>query len=942
MVAGLRARLLLLAIDADRQDDIAECIDEWESAGLLANTFLLDLKVDTPRAEFLTAFPGDPTWKALDAALNHLPWNEVTVVSIRPGTLGTTSQERVGKEESLVARLREAYPPLSEVKPRLFSLSVYQPSVEFQANHLPRNFTGHLIHEPTNFVDERLPRQPLGADTASTLAFTAVVAGGGLRSQRECPVGLINDYTLDATIKLRFIRALGRAASAGFLLDRSIRRIIGPESSTSLVETTGISVVDDDPRLLSDLGREIIKAGGFRYQKTEARPSTPEVKEAGFFEAIRTFFSGFGFYLGKAVETTVKSRIESRARAFLDAFQELLFGDDSTVRIRGTTTAMSPELALEELARRTAELKDVVDFGRIENRPIPTPDTWRLLSSASLAALDGAENEDSTRCLVKGGVRTVFRRPAILGPAPSSSDFLVARESLERVGIDARFVQVDALDFATQEQFESALREARLDSVFAGGTTGAKPADDSKSRLRVTRTREDRIADRKDDTRPGSASTVPVETVTELRRRFEAWRSRLKSEHSGSLLWDVSSSIHEGIRAAKDDYKFDDIKRISEEAATILPPEKKSLRSALSAVGILTGVLIALGFILSRLGIASLIGLPIVLLFLIVWLFGTAIALGQTIIRQAISLRKFDFECKKAESELDRLIRLTLNAVREFSRLTFIQRQLTDWSRSIREVAHAPFGRLTDVDDSMDRLPHIPHPPQFPIAQFLSRPDQISAIDREVWLRILRIGYLSDVYRGLRARWSDEYNMHAPGGIEPESDTGPFRALGPAERRASGRILNPRSDLAESFLRYELRASVTEGELASIVRWFSDHSLSDLFSGLDHVETAHHAFDKFSPEEFLLGLTRERRAADFDPNSFSPLVDRRVDNVEHKLVWNGDGLLRSFPVSPERPLHFVTWAIHVGYSLALSDIVGGRVVEPATPGEPDGAPKYRS
>jgi len=941
MVAGLRARLLLLAIDADRQDDIAECIDEWESAGLLANTFLLDLKVDTPRAEFLTAFPGDPTWKSLDAALNHLPWNEVTVVSIRPGTLGTTAQERVGKEESLVARLREAYPPLSEVKPRLFSLSVYQSSVEFQAAHLPRNFTGHLIHEPTNFVDERLPRQPLGTDTASTLAFTAVVAGGGLRSQRECPVGSINDYSLDATIKLRFIRALGRAASAGFLLDRSIRRIIGPESSTSLVETPGISVVDDDPRLLSDLGREIIKAGRFHYQKTEKRPSTSEVKETGFFEAIRTFFSGFGFYLGKAVETTVKSRIESRARAFLDAFQELLFGDDSTVRIRGTTTAMSPEHALEELARRAAELKDVVDFGRIESRPIPTPDTWRLLSSASLSALDGADI-DATRCLVKGGVRTVFRRPAVLGPAPSSSDFHVARESLERVGIDLRFVQVDALDFAAQDQFESALREARLDSVFAGGTSSAKPEDDSKSRLRVTKTREDRIADRKDDPAAGSGATVPVETVTDLRRRFETWRSRLKSEHSGTLLWDVSSSINEGIRAAKDDYKFEDIKRISEEAATIVPPEKKSLRSALSAVGILTGVLIALGFLLSRLGIASLIGLPIVLLFFVIWLFGTAIALGQTIIRQAIALRKFDFECKKADSELDRLIRLTLNAVREFSRLTFIQRQLTDWSRSIREVAHAPFGRLTDVDDSMDRLPHIPHPPQFPIARFLSRPDQISAIDREVWLRILRIGYLSDGYRQLRARWSDEYNMHAPGGLEPESDTGPLRALGTAERRASGRILNPRSDLAETFLRQELRASVTEGELESIVRWFSDHRLSDLFSKLDHVETAHHAFDKFSPEEFLLGLTRERRAVDFDPNSFSPHVDRRVDNVEHQLVWNGDGLLKSFPVSPERPLHFVTWALHVGYGHALTDIVGGRAAGPAAPAEPDRPPRYRS
>jgi hypothetical protein len=143
-------------------------------------------------------------------------------------------------------------------------------------------------------------------------------------------------------------------------------------------------------------------------------------------------------------------------------------------------------------------------------------------------------------------------------------------------------------------------------------------------------------------------------------------------------------------------------------------------------------------------------------------------------------------------------------------------------------------------------------------------------------------------------------------------------------------------------LRYELRASVTEGELASIVRWFSDHRLSDLFSGLDHVETAHHAFDKFSPEEFLLGLSRERPSADFDPNSFSPLVDRRVDNVEHHLVWNGDGLLRSFPVSPERPLHFVTWALHVGYSLALSDIVGGRAAGPAAPDEPDSPLDYRS
>ena len=925
----LRARLLLLAINPDEQDEVAECIDEWHAAGIINNTFLLDISKAT--GEFHASFAGEPDWQPFDAVLNHLPWHEITVVSVRSGAVGRASQERVGREEALVARLRKAYPPTSRLQPKLFTLSLYDPAIEFQSAHLPRLYTVHLLHEPTNFVDERLPRQPLGRDAASTLAFTAVVAGGGLTAQKESPLQTLTDHSLDATPRLRFVRAMGRAATAGYFLDKSIRRIIGPGSGTSLVETPGISIVDDDPKLLMELTSEVIRAGKFQYQRASETPTAAPVREEGFFDAIREFFSGFGHYLGRAVETTVKTRIESRARSFLDAFQELLFGDDSTIRIKGTSTTLSPELALEELARRSAELKDIEDFGRIESRPLPSPETWRLLVGASLAALDGTSTADATKCLQRGGVRTVFRRPAVLGPAPSVADFPIAKETIARMGLDPRFSVVDAVDFTTLDRLETALREARLDSVFSGDSspTTATP-ETPKSRVRISTPREDRIADRKETTHIADRSDVPAETVTELRRRFEAWRERSKADYSGSFLWELSSTVHKGLRAAKDDYKFEEIKKLYEASAATVPPTRKSLRRVASIAGAITGGLFVIGFLLSRFGITSLIGLPIVLLFFVIWLLGTSLTLGRAIVSHAIELRRFDFACKKTDTELNQLIRVTLNAVREYSRLLFLDRQLADWSRAIREIAHAPFGRLSDIDDTADRLAAVPRPPQFAISQFHSRPAQISAIDREVWMRILRIGYLTDIFKSLRSKWADEYNMYAPGGLEPESDTGPLRTMGPAARRTSGRILNPRSDLSESFLRYELRASATESELASISRWFSDHYINDLFSTLDHVDSAHHAFDKFSPEEFLLNLVSSRRSVDFDPNTFAPNIEPRVKNVESQFSWSGDASLGSFPIAPERPLHFVTWALDMGHRHEITGFVGGRLTSRPT------------
>ena len=936
-----RSRLLLIAIDPDSQDDIAECIDEWDAAGLLYNTFLLN--VGNSSEEFPAAFAGDPTWRPLDQVLNRLPWNEITIVSVRSGPIGQTSQERVGREESLMTRLRKAYPPTGEVQPRLFTLSIYESSIEFHPAHLPRQYTGHFLHEPTNFVDERLPRQPLGHDTASTLAFSSVVAGGGLQSQRENPLSSINDHSLDNTRRIRFIRAMGRAATAGFLLDKSIRRVIGPGSATSLVETAGFTIVDDDPKLLAELSKEVVNYGQFLYQRGDEKTIDAAITETGLIESIKQFFSGFGGYLGKALEGTVKSRIEDKARVFIDAFQELLFGDDSTMRIKGSTTPLTLEHSLEEVSRRSAELKDIEDFERIESRPIPTPDKWRLLTGAAMSALDGSSSAYGINCLQKGGVRTVFRRPNVLGPAPSVSDFVIAAETIKRLDLSLEFATIDAIDFRKQKQFDLVIREARLDSIFSGGTSASSSAHETpKGRIRGSVTRETRIADRKDALTPSALGEIPVETASELRSRFDTWRTRIKTENSGTLLWEVSSSVHDGIQAAKNDYKFDEIKKMYEDASTILPPERKSLRRLLTGVSAFTVIICIVGFLLSRFGPATLIGAPIAIFFFIIWLFGTSATLGREIIRQAIELRKFDFACKKTDTELNRLIRITLNAVREYSRLIFIERQLTDWSRAIREIAHAPFGRLSDIDDDADRLPLVPRPPQFAVSRFHSRPDQISAVDREVWMRILRIGYLSDVFRALRARWSDEYNMYAAGGLEPESDTGPWRVNGPADRRTSGHFLNPRSDLSESLLQYDLRASVTEGELESISRWFSDHHLADLFSSLDHVDTAHHAFDKFSPEEFLLGLVGPRRAVDFDPNAFAPGVDLRVDNVEISFKWQGDASLGSFGVSPDRPLHFVTWALDIGHCHTLESLIGGRSKDLVHERTTKDTPKFRS
>ena len=935
-------RLVLVALwlSDDRQDQIAACIDEWMSAGLLGHVRMLDLSDEYSESlEFPTSTPGQAGWYEITEAFNARPWKEVVIISCRSGKLGSVDDQRVQREVQLQKRVQQAYPVGAATKTFFYTLTICAEGTTFSNSQLPFGFTTNLLHEDTNMVDRFLALQPVGSDEASTLAFTGLVCAGGFNCQQKLPLVDKQDATMNADRPTRMVRALGRAASAGFMLDSGIRKILTPETGFSLASTASIKVVEDDPTLIRDFANQVIETGRFKYEfldpEKKAKPD-----RIGPIKAIRAFLSDFGGYLKKALIKTVSDEIESRTQAFTNAFQDVLFGADSRILIKGSYLD-TPEEITTELSRRMQLIEDIDGIDKLQSGAIPDRAQWEVLVQSCLALIDGSDVPDSITRLDQVGIRSVVPLPSALGPSPKVTEFKVNPESLSNSGIPLSYTNVDLLDNPTVRTYQKHLDDAKISNLFKPAVIEKEPDVSIESNLRGSLVRDARI---KASSTAVVEESIEVETPAEIARRMQSQLELIKKDHSKSVLVRIAQSIEEGFETATKENKTEEIIKKLEALSEAKIDRKSYKKFTLGSLGALVGMS-GLALLAKAFGFIALALTPLLLFAGLIWLFSFATALLVKVFRLALKIRRDDFKRKSDKGEIELLMRGTMQSIKEFSRLVFVQRQFSDWNVIIRELAYSPFGRLSDLDDTADRLLDIPRPPQFATARVIQNNYQKLQIQKEIWLQILQVGYLKSVFETIRSKWFQEYSITvADATVSPEGDTGAKRVIAGLSGTDNRQIFNPRSDFAYQVCSNELRMQYTKSLMSALSAWFSTRDISDVFSETEHASSGHHAFDHYTPKNFLYSSIVNPELAvpiAFKAGLFRVESGRLDDNVEERISSLYDDTLGAFPIELGKPMILMTWVVELGYRVDLPMLKGfvnqgSSVDKPVNPVKPDG------
>lgn len=916
-------RLVLVALwlSDDRQDEIARCIDEWMSAGLLGHVRMLDLSDEYSESlEYPTSTPGQAGWYEVTEAFNARPWKEVVIVSCRSGVLGSIDEQRVQREEQLQKRVQQSYPVGAATKTFFYTLTICAEGTTFSNSQLPFGYTTNLLHEDTNVVDRFLALQPVGFDEASTLAFTGLVCTGGFNCQENLPLVDKQDAAMNADRPTRMVRALGRAASAGFMLDSGIRKILTPETGFSLASTASIKIVEDDPTLIRDFANQLIAAGRFRYEFLDPeKKAKPE--RIGPIKAIRVFLSDFGGYLKKALIKTVSDEIENRTRTFTNAFQDVLFGSDSRILIKGSYLD-TPEEITTELSRRMQLIEDIDGMEILQPGAIPDRSQWEVLVQSCLALIDGSDVPDSITRLDQAGIRSVVPLPSALGPSPKVTEFKVNPESLSNSGIPFSFAKVDLLDNPTIRTYQKHLDEAKISNLFKPAVIEKEPDVSIESNLRGSLVRDARI---KASAAVVVEESIEVETPAEISRRMQSQLELIKKEYSKSVLVRIAQSIEEGFETATKENKTEEIiKRL--EALSEAKVERKGYKKfALGSLGALVGMS-GLALLAKVFGVIALAVTPLLSIAGLIWLFSFATALLVKVFRLALKIRRDDFKRKSDKGEIELMIRGTLQSIKEFSRLVFVQRQFADWNVIIRELAYSPFGRLSDLEDTADRLLEVPRPPQFATARVIQNNSQKLQIQREIWLQILQVGYLKSVYQTIRSKWFQEYSITvADVTMSPEGDTGAKRVIAGLSGTDNRQIFNPRADFAYQVCSNELRMQYTKSVMNALSAWFSTRDIADVFSETERASSGHQAFNQYTPKDFLYSSIVNPELAvanDFKAGLFKIDSNRLVANVEERISSPYDDTLGAFPIELGKPMILMTWVVELGYRVDLPMLKG--------------------
>ncbi len=924
-----RHRLVLLAIDFSSEGNeivLSECVDAWGEFELLDEVYLVDLSV-VDAASFSCVEPGQTETFLLEKILSDKIWSDITVISVRLAPLSRVDIRRVSQEESLQLAVERVFPDGAACKTSFFTMS-WTNDEDFYAHSLPRSYSSNFLHDRGIYAGAELARAPFDEKSRHlSLVFTALIGSGGFSGQVNVPFQRLAEQ--DAGLKvgqiIRPVRAIARAASGGWFFRDALRRAMLnddfylPSNVLNAIPDSGSSIV------IGSLVKETSDICKFNYQKLSniEKPKSTISLLKGFLLLLKDLPK----YLKTSARKVVLSELSDRVRPLADALQEL-YGQDSIIAIQGSSIigdGRTSEVAklLQIFGQRVSEGFDFL--------PENDPRVWQNFCKIVTGSLDGSDLPEGIRSLTKTG-RIIFTNPQIVAPSRKSSIFELRPAERELLGVQnsRTFREPDALDRESQEMFRQICKKVKLEKTLRPETQNpdtASPGDPYSKGSLVSRI--------SNSSRENPKKSEVIRDARTLLDEFEKWLPAAVESSEKTFIAKVAKNLEDAIEQARLDVKIEELKRFIQEQENLNNNRlKKKIASILAKSGVLG---LSVATIFSVLKVFTFAVVPFLLIWLIVWVSGTAVGLGFRVFKEAIAARKRDL-AGFSETNFNKLFEVSKNAMQEYVRLQVLYQNFQVWSRILREIIHSPFGQLEDRVSGRDEITRLPHPRQFSIAQVQPSDDQLQFLLNEIRRMVLIKGHLNSVLRGTLGYWREEYIKNSPDGLNLD----PYNDLAQTWGQAIGKRLNgehvfyPLQDFYQDIVHGDLREETAIALQAEIEQKFKGYEVRDVFSKITEVDPEHQALRNFSPSDYLFdylenpATKNEQFSIDLFNTDTPNAIGLRQDNVDHSkdAMWNHElRTLGNFNLRTNKRFVMLTYLFTVGKQANLDDLKGFKTVQ---------------
>lgn len=936
-------RLVLAAVDvsSDTAGDeldglIMECIDKWGAAGLLDDTYLVDVgdsgvpeREKGAKLDFVCAVPGSDVTGQLGWVLSSSEWSEIIVVSMRLSPLSRIPIARVEREEQLRKRIYEFFPPDHQCRTAFFTLSWINGEELFE-HSIPRGFTSNFIHDTSIFAGDELAHAPFDESSRPlSLAFTGLLGAGGFMGQSQAPMMNVvaSDAALMVDAVVRPIRGIARAAVGGWFFREALQLAMSREM---FVMPSGVLDARPDPGtpiVLQNLVKETSEVCELNY--LPHRVSVPSKKSQGFFKALIALIHDLPKYLREAPMQEVAAEFAKRVTPFADALQAI-YGENAIVRIRGTSnTGVTVVSEVGDLLHQLAQSEGAGAVGS-DFQPHIKPEVWRNFCLIATGSLDGSTLPDGVKCLSRG-TRLIFNNPNIVGPTPSSSVFELTKADRSTLGLgpNSNHREPDILDEDSIQDFRELCVKLKQSNLFSNLGVSAARVEEPKTPSSASSGRlVGGLGSRSSDSIVKSGRDA--RTITD---DFEKWMPRATELARDSFFSRVGAHIQAEVDSASADVKIEELTQLLEEIMKSAGKKKRSLFAPIA--GGVGAVGVVLAFAASQLGWVSLALFPLLIIWLVVWLFSSAFAFGVRVIKRAIRNRQKDLE-RSSESYLESLFNSTRQALREYIRLRALQDQFRVWSRILREVIHEPYGKVSSNSLTTGSITNVPHPRQFAIVKVAPDKDQRQFLLNQIRQIVLVNGYLHTVLLGTIGGWLEKYQrFQLRGNSDPFADVSATWGQSLGQRENMEPIYFPLQDFFEDLVHQNLREETAQALQGEIELRFRDYDVARVFGQITEVDPDHQALRGFTPERYLfeyLGKDEPPKSMlyQFSMDLFSKKTTRgrelRDHNVDLRLSWRWESqqkTLGSFNLRSDRQFVMLTSMVVIGDQGTIRDLSGG-------------------
>jgi hypothetical protein len=941
----VRRQLVLVGLDfssGSNERVVSECIDAWGAVGLLEDVYFVDLatevgvKKDFQAApQFQCARPSQDTLLPLERVLSSHIWAEIILISIRLSPLARVFSERVNQEEKIKRDIVRAFPSDSGCRTGFFTLS-WLNDEQFSDGVFPKGFTTNLLHDRSIYVGEELAIAPFDERNRHlSLAFTALIAAGGFVGQDSSSlIRLVEaDGGMGFGSVVRPIRAIARAASGGWFFRDALRQAMSRENF--IMPGGVVNAVPDSgsPVVVDSLVSQTADMCDFRYSPYKSQ--TGKAKKVGFFEALMQLLRNIWPYILRSGRHAIAEEISKALEPLADALQNV-YGSNSIIQIRGTSGVAEGGLNgdIDNLLRYLAQ-----NPNELALEPVIDPQVWKKLARVVVGSLDGSDLPAEITCLNKQS-RIIFNDPLIVAPPAETSVFRLSDDDYRTIGQERSrsLREPDVLFPETIETFRAMATKAKQDSIFsAPSVTSASLETVTESSATNVRSRLigfGQSAKSGPEAQESSSLKGASRDARKIVEDFEKWLPAAKERARSSVLFKLADLLEAEARSAMQDVKVDELKHLLDEMMADV--SRKSRSKALLVLGGF-GVVTLVGLVAaSQLSWISLAFLPLLLVWLVIWLFSYATGLAIGVLKRALRDYREDHG-RAEESGVVFLFNSSKQAMREYIRLRSLQTQFFAWSRILREVIHSPYGAQVDDSEKSADITGIPHPRQFAIAKVKPLTGQMQNLLNSIRRTLLIRGYLDSVLDGTIGVWRERYREYALQGFnqDPYADVKQTWGHAVSERVDGELVYYPLQDYFQDLVHRDLREVAARALQSEIEDRFNTLEVEEVFGQITDVDPDHLALKDFAPKEFLFdylgrnGYVPGAFRLDFDSALFnmrsSRALELRVSNIDEAHCVRSrteNQSLRNFSLRRNRHFIMLTHLVAIGQQADAADLSG--------------------